>query len=116
MSNLKEVLQLLEERLVQHDKNREVVQSQLQEACAKIVSGTNSLEEKINADIHKDFVQKEERILALIEKLNEEGRGDWGELIKQAKEELSKGWKYEIQQCDQKKKKKKKKKEPWWFV
>ena len=97
---LKGLLGLLGERLDQHDNNRREVQSQLQETCAKMVKDADSLEEKISEKISKDFGLKEERILGFIAKLNE-GEGDMSILLKQAKEELSREWKYEIQHSDQ---------------
>ena len=60
----------------------------------------DSLEEKISEKISEDFGLKEERILGLIAKLNE-GEGDMSILLKQAKEELSRELKYEIQHSDQ---------------
>ena len=97
---LKGLLCLLEERLDQHDNNRREVQSQLQETCAKMIKDADSLEEKISEKISEDFGLKEERILGLIAKLNE-GEGDMSVLIGQAKEELPREWKYEIQHSEQ---------------
>ena len=93
---LKELLVLLEERLIEHDESRKDVQAKLKEICSKIMKDADSLEEKISGEISKDFNAKEERILGFIEKLNE-GEGDMDDLAKKAKEELSKEWKYEIQ-------------------
>ena len=93
---LKELLVLLEERLVEHDESRKEVQAKLKETCSKITKDADSLEEKISGEISKDFNSKEERIFGLIEKLNE-GEGDMKVLIKKAKDELTKEWKYEIQ-------------------
>ena len=97
---LKGLLGLLEERLDQHDNSRREVQSQLQDTCAKMAKDADSLEEKISEKISEDFGPKEERILGLIAKLNE-GEGDMNVLLKQAKEELSREWKYEIQHSEQ---------------
>ena len=93
---LKELLVLLEERLVEHDESRKEVQNKLLEICSKITKDPDSLEEKISGDISKNYNAKEEEIYSLIEKLNE-GEGDIDGLVKKAKEELSKEWKYEIQ-------------------
>ena len=93
---LKGLLVLLEERLVEHDEDRKEVQSKLLEACSSITKDADSLEEKISGKISEDFNAKEEEILSLIEKLNK-GGGDMDGLVKKAKEELSREWKYEIQ-------------------
>ena len=93
---LKELLVLLEERLVEHDENRKEVQAKLKETCSRITKDADSLEERISGEINEDFNSKEEGILGVIEKLNE-GEGDMKVLIKKAKEELTKEWKYEIQ-------------------
>ena len=93
---------MLEERLVQHDESRGEVQRELDEIHARAMSEADSLEERISGEIQKDFDSKEERILGLIEKLNERG-GEGGDdpraLIKEVNDELSKEWKYEIQQA-----------------
>ena len=96
---LKELLVLLEERLVEHDESRKEVQEKLKGTCSSITKDVDALEEKISGEISKDFEEKEEEILGLIEKLNEEG-GDIDALIKKAKEILSKEWEYEIQHYD----------------
>ena len=93
---LKEFLGLLEERLVEHDECRKEVQAKLLEVCSKIREEADSLEEKISGKISEDFEKREERILDLIEKLDEK-EGDKDALIKKAKEDLSREWKYDIQ-------------------
>ena len=99
MDKLKALLCSLEERLVEHDENREVVQSVLKETCSKINKDSNSFEEKVSEEISVDFKRREEQILGLIEKLNEE-EGDLNAVMEKAKKELSKEWKYEIQECE----------------
>ena len=95
---LKELLVLLEERLVEHDESRKEVQTNLKETCSKIMKNADSLRERISEVIGEDFNAREERILGLIEKLNkEEEEEDMDALVKKAKEKLSKEWKYEIQ-------------------
>ena len=64
------LLQLLEERLVQHDDNRKEVQERLQSICSKVTEEANSFEEKTSGVICKAFDEAEERILGLIEELN----------------------------------------------
>lgn len=92
----------LEKRLTKHDNNRKEIQDRLQEIRSEIIKEADTLEEKINAELRNSFGPKEERILSLIERLNnkEKGGGD-GEkelLIKQAQEEeLVNELKYEIQ-------------------
>ena len=98
-TTLKELLRMLEERLVEHDNNRKEVQAKLQKAAFKVKESAGSMEESVNKEIHEDFDKKEEQILGLIEKLNEGGRNS-DALIEQAQEELSKEWAYEIQQCE----------------
>ena len=73
---LKELLELLEERLVEHDESRKEVQNELLEICSKIKKDANALEEKISGKISEDFEKREEEILCLIEKLNE-GKVIW---------------------------------------
>ena len=92
---MKELLVLLEERLVEHDESRKEVQSILEEICSKITKDADLLEEKISGEISEDYNSKEEEIFGLIENLNE-GEGDIDALVKKANEELSKDWKYEI--------------------
>ena len=58
MDKLKASLCSLEERLVEHDENREVVQSVLKEICSDMNEGADSLEEKINGDTHVDFKRR----------------------------------------------------------
>ena len=99
METLKKLLGFLEERLEQHDENRKEVQNEFLEKCSKIREGADSLEEKISGIISENFNAKEEKILGLIEKFNE-GKGDMDGLVKKAKEELSKEWKYEIQHSE----------------
>ena len=90
MDELEALLRLLEERLVQHDDNRKEVQGQLQRVYSKIVKEADTLEERINGEIHEDFDPKEERVYSIIERLSErEGGGDLGELAKEAQKELS---------------------------
>ena len=95
-SELKKLLDLLEERLVEHDENRKEVQRKLQGKCSKIREDAGSLEEKMSEKIQKDFNAKEEEILGLIEKLNG-GKYKFSAMVKQARGILSKEWKYEIQ-------------------
>ena len=47
---MKKSLQLLEERLVEHDDNRKEVQDKLKEICSKIREDADSLEEKISGE------------------------------------------------------------------
>ena len=60
---LKELLELLEERLVEHDESRKDVQAKLLEVCFKITKGADSLEEKISGEISEDFEKKRRRNL-----------------------------------------------------
>ena len=92
---LKELLVLLEERLVEHDESRKKVQNKMLKICSKITKDADLLEEKISGEISEDFEEKEEEILSLTEKFNR-GEGDIDALIMKAKEEMSKEWKYEI--------------------
>ena len=96
---LKELLGLLEERLVEHNENRKEVQNELFELCSMIRESADSLEEKMSGEISEDFDKKEERILGLIKKLNE-GEGDMDALVKKVKEDLSNEWEYDIQHSD----------------
>ena len=96
------LLVLLEGRLVEHDNSRKEVQGKLLEVCSKMKMDADSLEERVSEEISKDFDAKEEEILGLIERLNE-GTGNMGDLVRKAKEELSKEWKYEIQYSESKK-------------
>ena len=58
---LKELLVLLEERLVEHDENRKEVQNKLLEICSKITKDADSLEEKMCGEISEDFNAKGRR-------------------------------------------------------
>ena len=95
MDKLKELLCMLEERLVEHDENRKEVQDKLKEIQAKIKRDASSLDNMISGGINRDFKKKEERVLGLIEKLNK-GEGDMNALMKEAEEILSEEFKYEI--------------------
>ena len=99
MDKLKEFLRLLEERLVEHDISREEIQRKLGEVCAMINDGADLLEEKINGEISKDLEEKEEKIIALVDKFIG-GESKVSVLVKQAKKILSKEWGYEIQRSD----------------
>ena len=93
---LKELLGLLEERLVQHDESRKEVQSQLQKVSAQELGDADSLEEKINEEVRKDFDPRAARISSIIDKIANENT-NFDSLIKEAQEELSTEYKYEIQ-------------------
>ena len=99
MSNLKELLHLLEERLDEHDNSRKEVQNKLHEVCAEIVKDAGTLEEKIAEKIGKDYEEREEMIFDLIGKFTD-GRGKVGILTKQAMKILSKEWAYEIRRSE----------------
>ena len=100
--NLKELLRLLEERLVQHDDNRKEVQKELEGIRTRIVSEADALEDGINNKIHAEFCPVEERILGLIENLNaklsnrREG-GDLDFLMDWAQQELMVKQRYSIE-------------------
>lgn len=94
---LKELLCTLEERLVQHDSNRKEVQEQLQEVCAKIIKEADLLEERIIGELNNHLSETEERILNLIEQLNNSDNENINEsLINQIQCELSSEVKYDI--------------------
>ena len=95
MNTLKELLYLLEERLVEHDNSRKEVQRELQETCAEIEKDADLLEEKFSGEIHENFSKREERILGLIAELN--GGGNLDKLLKEALGELVKEWKCDIE-------------------
>ena len=71
MDELRELLRLLEERLVQHDNIRKEVQSDLQDVYTKTIKEADSLEEELICEVHKDFDPKEEHVLSIINKLND---------------------------------------------
>ena len=102
MDTLKELLYLLEERLVEHDNNRKEVQSELGEVCAEIGKDADLLEEKLNEEVCKAFDKTEERIFNLITKFNnriehpESSKDNTCALIKQAQQILSSERNYEI--------------------
>ena len=93
---LKELLGLLEERLVQHDESRKEVQNKLQEISAQELGDADLLEEKINEEVRKDFDPRAARISSIIDKIANENT-NFDNLIKEAQEELSTEYKYEIQ-------------------
>ena len=97
MADMEEMVCFLEERLDKHDNNRREVQSELEGICSEIAGDADLLEEKVGGEIRADYDKKEEEILSLIEKLDESEEGALGDFIKKAKDELSKEWKYEIQ-------------------
>ena len=96
VEELKALLCSLEERLAQHDANREKVQAKLQEACSDILEDADSLEKKIGEEVHKDFSKKEEAVLALIVKLESGEYPNLNSLIEQARKEMSVEQRYEI--------------------
>ena len=67
MDVLAALLSLLEEKLLHHDRSREEVQRELHEVSLNGDKEADSLEERINADIHSAF-DKEEEVLSVIEK------------------------------------------------
>ena len=95
MFDLKKSNDLLEERLVEHDECRKEVQRELEGIRSKAEKEADSLEEKINGELLRDYGPKEEEILGLIEKLNRE-EGDLGALMKQAQGILAERREYGI--------------------
>lgn len=99
--DLKKLLYLLEERLVQHDENRKEVQAELEMIRTRIVGEADSLENRINKKIHAEYDPVEERIINLIENLNvklsnrREG-GDFDFLMDWAQQELMVKQRYSI--------------------
>ena len=93
---LKESLGLLEERLVQHDESRKEVQDKLQEISAQELGDADLLEEKINEEVRKDFDPRAARISSIIDKIANKNTNFDG-LIKEAQDELSTEYNYEIQ-------------------
>ena len=70
MEELKKLLGMLEERLVQHDNNREEVQRQLKEIRAKAKEEADSYEARESKEIRKIYDETEGRILSLVGMLN----------------------------------------------
>ena len=95
--DLKGLLCLLEERLVQHDNSRKEVQNRLEEMCSEMKEEANFLEAKIDEEAREDYGKREEQTFELLGKLGEEENDSLDGLIKEAQEELSKELKYEIQ-------------------
>ena len=91
----KELLDLLEERLIQHDESRKEVQRKLQGVCTKIVEDADALEEMICGEAQKGFDETENRIAKIAEELNEGGGGP-DSFVKQADKELSTKLKYQL--------------------
>ena len=70
MEELKKLLGIFEERLVQHDNNREEVQRQLKEIRAKAKEEADSYEARESKEIRKIYDETEGRILSLVGMLN----------------------------------------------
>ena len=70
MEEYKKVLCFLEERLTQNDENRILIQREMEEVCSKVEGEADSLEERINGEIHKAFDPREERVFHITEMLN----------------------------------------------
>ena len=86
---LKKLGHLLEERAVRHDDNRREVQEELNEICYRMTEEADLLEDKIGSEVRSAYEQTEERILGLIEKLeNQEEGTSIDPLLKKAQEEL----------------------------
>ena len=75
MEKLKKLLGMLEERLVQHDNNREEVQKQLKEICAKSKEKAESYEARESKKIREAYEEIEGRILSLVGMLIPNSRG-----------------------------------------
>ena len=93
MEKLKKLLGILEERLVQHDNNREEVQKQLKEICAMAKEEADSSEARESKEIREAYEETEERILSLVGMLNAKLEGpvnnkDLDALIEWAEQEL----------------------------
>ena len=58
---LRELLVLLEERLVEHDENRKEVQNKLLEVRTEITKDADSLEEKISGKSVKTSIQRKKK-------------------------------------------------------
>ena len=97
MGEVKELLRLVEERLVQHDNNRRELQEKLESIHTRNLRDADLMEERFNREIREDFDKKEERILGLIERLNEGGGDDLESILNQAQKELSVEQLYEIE-------------------
>ena len=101
MEKLKKLLGMLEERLVQHDNNREEIQKQLKEICTKIKEEADSSEARDSKELREAYEETEECILSLVGTLNaklEEAMNskDLDVLIEWAEQELSIEHKYGI--------------------
>ena len=99
MDKLRELLELLEERLEQHDNNRKEVQNGLQDARTRLEEDADLVWGRIGKEISTDSDKRENQIFELINKLSE-GEGEISDLdaiMKQAEEVLLKEWRYEIQ-------------------
>ena len=70
MDKPKALLCSLEERLVEHDENRKVVQAKMNAICNKASEEATFLEEKIGCEIRKEFDSTEEGTLSTIGELN----------------------------------------------
>ena len=103
--DLKELLHLLEERLVQHDENRKEVQKEMHEVCVRASGEADALEEKLNGEIRRDFDETEERVLGLIDVLSTsstsgEDKDHLDGLMDWAQEELAIRRRYEIKRYE----------------
>ena len=87
--------ELLEKRLAQHDENRKDVQGKIDKVYPRLIGGIDSLKEKISEEIDTDYKKRGDQTCKLNEKLEDEG--DLSAFVKQAKEILSREWKYVIQ-------------------
>ena len=90
---------MLEERLIEHDESRKAVQSKLKKRCSGMRKDAALLEEKISTNISEDFKEREEEILGLIAKLNEEEHIS-EHLAEKIGKSLSIEWKYEIEHLE----------------
>lgn len=99
MMKPKELLSLLEDRLVRHDNNRKEIQSTLEGICSDEKSLADSLEEKLTKEIQYKFEKIEEHILSIINKLNNATESnELDTLLRQAQWELALEEKFEISQ------------------
>ena len=69
MEELKKLFRMLEERLVKHDSNREEVQEEAKEVCAKAKKEADLSEARESKKIREEYEETEGRILSLVERL-----------------------------------------------
>ena len=85
---LKELLRLLEERLVEHDESRNAAQKNLHKACEGLRAQIKGIEGKVENDLEEKFIAEDNRLQTILSGLLLDEDEGVSKKIQKAKTEL----------------------------